>query len=209
MRLNNEQSIKTKTDQNRTRTTTVALDYWLIHVDIWRALVCLAWTYDSLLFHTTINQTFHYQEWFIMRTLQQIRRHNKTLCTCLWVKAQHFIRIKTLLAACFHPTSDIIGYVKTLLFPLIGEKRNYICSHRVLREREIFSKQFSYTVLLLSQHFLYHYVWLQYLRVRHCKMKAQKFSPKTLIIININPKRAAIVKEEAFAEVKKIPIACL
>lgn len=35
-------------------------------------------------------------------------------------------------------------------------------------------------------------------------MKAQKFSPKTVIIINIDQKRAAIVKE-----VKQIPIAWL
>jgi len=34
-------------------------------------------------------------------------------------------------------------------------------------------------------------------------MKAQKFSPKTLILINIDPKRAAIVKEEAFLRSNK------
>jgi len=73
-----------------------------------------------------IYQTFHYQERFIMRTLQQIRDHNKTHCTCLWEKAKHFIRIKTLLAACIHPTSDITGYIKALLFPLRGEKRIFV-----------------------------------------------------------------------------------
>ncbi len=40
-------------------------------------------------------------------------------------------------------------------------------------------------------------------------MKAHKLSLKTLIIITSAPKRAAIVKEEAFSEVKQIAIACL
>ncbi len=36
--------------------------------------------------------------------------------------------LKMLLAACIHPTSDIIGYVKALLFPWTAEKRKYIYS---------------------------------------------------------------------------------
>lgn len=45
----------------------ITLDYWLICVDFWHAFVCIAWTFDSVLFshndksNISLSRVIHYE----------------------------------------------------------------------------------------------------------------------------------------------------